>query len=164
MNPLMLRLIPHLLWATGVIAALTLAALIYVQKARVEVAFSSYQKTTAQEKQKLQQEQLAKLEEAQKGVERIAYEDDKKRQALAARAVRAESAAASLRDEVARLNARPAPEDAGAAAYAREASTARELLGECSTRRTEVARAADELREQVTGLQDFAKNVCKAGQ
>ena len=70
-----------------------------------------------------------------------------------------------LRAEVARLNSRPdpyPPGDAGLAACAGEARTARELFGESSSAYQELAAEADGLRDQVTGLQDFARTVCRA--
>ena len=44
----------------------------------------------------------------------------------------------------------------------REASTARELFGESSSAYQELASEADQLRDQVVGLQDFAHSVCRA--
>ena len=69
------------------------------------------------------------------------------------------------RDEITRLNQRPNPYpagDTGIAACTREASTARELFGESSSAYQELASEADQLRDQVVGLQDFAHSVCRA--
>lgn len=74
----------------------------------------------------------------------------------------AQRAAASLRDEIARLNARPAPADPAAAGLAAEASVARELLGACSTEYHWLAGEAEGLRVQVAGLQDWAHTVPQA--
>ena len=71
----------------------------------------------------------------------------------------AQHAAAGLLDTIARLNARPAPADPGAARYAHEATAARELLGACAQEYRAVAAAADELNDQVTGLQEYAASV-----
>lgn len=91
--------------------------------------------------------------------ERVADETDKKLAAERARSVRAERAVAGLRDEIARLNARPAPEDSRAAALAGEARVARELLGACAAEYQWLAGEADGLRIQVAGLQDRAASV-----
>ena len=93
-------------------------------------------------------------------VERIADEADKTQTKLVVRAAAAERSARGLRDEIARLNARPAPTDPEASSYAGEASAARELLGACSDRYTAVAKEADRIRDQVIGLQDYVKSVC----
>ncbi|MEO8296331.1 MAG: hypothetical protein ABI574_00845 [Burkholderiales bacterium] len=96
--------------------------------------------------------------------EGIANESSQRGVVAAARAARAERANAGLLHEIARLNSRPAPEDPRAAAIAGEAAAARELLGTCAERHRTVAAAADILRDQVTGLQQFATQVCGAGE
>ncbi|MGC4076272.1 MAG: hypothetical protein QM702_04420 [Rubrivivax sp.] len=73
-------------------------------------------------------------------------------------AARAESE--RLRDQLAERDAAaPVPEagDPGAVAAAREASTERELLGRCQARYLGLAERAEELRDQVTGLQADAR-------
>lgn len=72
-----------------------------------------------------------------------------------------------LLDTIATLNRRPLPPTCDAACVAtlaREAATGRELLGSCATRYQSVAAAADELRDQVIGLQADAADVCRAPQ
>lgn len=87
-------------------------------------------------------------------------EDQARREALARdRASRAERTVVGLRDEVARLNARPAPSDTKAAGFAHEARVARELLGACTKEYGSLAAAADGLRDQVTGLQQWVSHV-----
>ena len=101
-----------------------------------------------------------------RNAERTAHEDAQREAARRARDVAAAAAVRSLRAEVARLNSRPNPYptgDAGLAACAGEARAARELLGESSGAYQELAAEADGLRDQVTGLQSFARNVCGAG-
>lgn len=101
-----------------------------------------------------------------RNAERTAYEDAQREALRLARAAAAAAAMRSLRGEIARLNARPDPYpagDAGIAACAGEAATARELLGESSGAYQELAAEADGLRDQVTGLQSFARDVCGAG-
>lgn len=66
---------------------------------------------------------------------------------------------------IATLNRRQLPttcDSACAESLALEGSTARELLGSCTTRYQSVAAAADELRDQVIGLQADALGVCRA--
>ena len=101
-----------------------------------------------------------------RNAERTAHEDAKREAARAARDASAAAAVRGLRAEIARLNARPDPYpagDAGLAACVGEAATARELLGESSGAYQELAAEADQLRDQVIGLQQFARDVCRAG-
>lgn len=95
--------------------------------------------------------------------ERTADEAEKRRKATLDRAIAAERAEQRLRDEIAALNSRPTPEAPGAAAAAREASAARNLLGECAARYRAVDERAQQLGDQVTGLQEFVRDVCQAG-
>ena len=100
-----------------------------------------------------------------RNAERVAHEDAQREAARRARDAAAAAAVRSLRAEVARLNSRPDPYpagDAGLAACAGEARTARELFGESSSAYQELAAEADGLRDQVTGLQGFARTVCRA--
>lgn len=99
-----------------------------------------------------------------RNAERTAHEQAKREKATLARAAAAERAVGQLRDEIAALNARPVPEDPRAAALAVEASTARDLLGRCSEAYRWVDGRAQALGDQVTGLQDWAQTVCKAGE
>lgn len=113
----------------------------------------------------LAQSEAARQIETERAVEaeRISHETQKRIALADGRARAAVRAAAGLRDEIARLNARPAPEDAGAAALAHEAGVARELLGTCAAEYQGLAAEADGLRDQVMGLQDYATRVAKAG-
>lgn len=99
-----------------------------------------------------------------RNAERTAHEQAQREKATLARAAAAERAVGQLRDEIAALNARPVPEDPRAAALAVEASTARDLLGRCADAYRRVDGRAQALGDQVTGLQDWAQTVCKAGQ
>lgn len=101
-----------------------------------------------------------------RNAERTAHEDAQREAARRARDAAALAAVRSLHTEIARLNSRPnpyQPGDAGIAACAGEARAARELFGESSGAYQELAAEADGLRDQVTGLQDFARTVCRAG-
>ena len=100
-----------------------------------------------------------------RNAERVAHEDAQRETARKARDAAAAAAVRSLRAEVTRLNQRPDPYpagDAGIAACTGEARAARELFGESSGAYQELAAEADGLRDQVTGLQAFARNVCRA--
>lgn len=98
-----------------------------------------------------------------KNSERITDEQEQRTRRAVARAAAAERSAAGLRDEIARLDARPVPEGAELAAIAGEARAARDLLGRCADAYRQVDARAQELGNQVTGLQAFALEVCKAG-
>ena len=100
-----------------------------------------------------------------RNAERVAHEDAQREAARLARDAAAATAVRSLRAEVARLNQRAHPypaNDAGLAACACEAATARELLQDSAAAYSDVAAAADGLRGQVAGLQDFVRGVCRA--
>ena len=100
-----------------------------------------------------------------RNAERLAHEDAQREAARRARDAAAAAAVRGLRAEVARLNERPDPYpagDAGLAACAGEARTARELFSESAAAYSELAATADGLSGQVAGLQDFARTVCGA--
>lgn len=103
----------------------------------------------------------------QRNAEKVAYEQAHKEAARQAAAASATAALRSLRAEIVRLNARTDPYpagDAGLAACAVEATTGRELFGESAQAYVELAAEADQLSNQVAGLQRFALDVCHAGQ
>jgi uncharacterized coiled-coil DUF342 family protein len=95
----------------------------------------------------------------QKQNERVAKDAIEKQTELAKRAADAALAADSLRDQIDRLNARPSPADPAATAFANEARAARELLGRCAKAYRGLAERADEYRNQVMGLQDYAHGI-----
>lgn len=98
-------------------------------------------------------------QELQRHADEISKDAARRQRLLASRAATTDLAAGQLRDDIARLNARPAPDDPDAARVADAARTARELLGSCATQYRGVAEAADGLRDQVTGLQDFLRGL-----
>jgi hypothetical protein len=101
-----------------------------------------------------------------RNAERSAHEDAQREALRRTRDAAAAAVVRGLHTEIARLNSRPDPYpagDAGLVACAREARAARELFGESSGAYQELAAAADGLRDQVTGLQGFARSVCGAG-
>ena len=142
-----------------------LVSLLGVQTVRlswVEAEFATYKADVAENTRKAEAAARAKEKAMRADADRIANEQAEKQINLAAAAARADATAASLRDEIERLNASPAPTDPRAAALAREARTARKLLGACAERYRGLAKGANELRDQVSGLQDFATSVCHA--
>lgn len=102
----------------------------------------------------------------QKAVDRSRQNDHENAKKLAAVNARLSGTVAGLRDDIAALNNRTQAGDAteaSARAYA-EAKTARELLGECSSRYTALAGEAGELAKQVIGLQGFVSAIEESGQ
>ncbi|MDZ7862437.1 hypothetical protein [Acidovorax sp.] len=100
-----------------------------------------------------------------RAAERTAHETAQRETERQARDAVAAAAVRSLRDQVAQLNARPNPYpagDAGLAACAVEATTARELFSESAGAYQELAAEADQLRDQVIGLQAFVADVIQA--
>ena len=114
-----------------------------------------------QTQERLAAEQSARKEEQRRAEEsRRVVDELAQREAVSrARAVAAERTVNGLRDEVARLNARPAPANPEAAGYAHEASAARDVLGNCAKEYSSLAAEADGLRDQVAGLQDWVSHV-----
>ena len=103
----------------------------------------------------------------QRNAEKVAHDQTQRAAASQAAADAAASSLRSLRAELARLKSRTNPYstgDAGLAACAGEAATARELFGESAEAYVDLAAEADQLRDQVAGLQQFAASVCHAGQ
>lgn len=99
-----------------------------------------------------------------RNTERIADEDARRTAERQRRDAAARSQLVRLQRTIATLQQRKLPEPgdvAGIAALAGQASTARELLGRCSGRYADLAAAADGLRDQVTGLQAYVKDVCR---
>jgi hypothetical protein len=111
----------------------------------------------------LQKEATAEQLHRFRNAERNAYEFTRSQTATASHNASAAAADRSLHDTIDALNQRdvsgPAG-DPGAAARAGEAALARELLGSCSTAHRELAKEADELRDQVTGLLGQVQAVC----
>jgi hypothetical protein len=154
----------------GIVMILAVAAFVmYIGKtqaerlqAKAETELANYRLEVSQATLVAQEQVRLRERAAQLQAERVAQNADKNQQILARRLDGVNIVVASLRDEIDRLNARPVPEstdDPRLAAYAGEARIARELLGSCAEEYRSMAKAADELRDQVIGLQDFAKTV-----
>jgi chromosome segregation ATPase len=157
----MLKLVPDWVIFAAAAVLVSLLGLQTVRLAWVQAEYASYQADVAENTRKAEVQARAKEQTRRNDADRIANEQAQKEAELAARAASADAAAVSLRDEIERLNASPAPSNAEAAALAGQARAARKLLGACSERYRSVAKGADELRDQVTGLQKFSENVCQ---
>lgn len=123
----------------------------------------------ADEKEALREERERRAEENRKvkEAERITDENHVLQQEMADLRVAVVHRERSLHDDIADLQQRlteqeRTSQDALAAARAREACTVAELLGRCTARYRTVAAAAQELKIQVMGLQDWEHNVCQA--
>jgi hypothetical protein len=126
-------------------------------RAEVQSKFDAY---IAKQTAETLQASLANQETSllkQKAVDRSRQNDFENAKKLAAANARLNGTVAGLHDTIAALNNRPKAGDATEAstrAYA-AAKIARELLGECASRYSEVAGEAGELAKQVIGLQGF---------
>jgi hypothetical protein len=152
-------LVPSWVYAAGIAGLLLLCGVTYVRMDMAKAELATYRAEVAENTRKAEVAARVKETEMQVNVERIAQDAAKRETQLATRLASANRAAGGLRDEIDRLNARTTPEDPGAAAFFAEASTARKLLGTCTEEYRFVARDADELRSQVTGLQDYVRSV-----
>lgn len=157
-----LDLIPGWVWALVVAALVVFSGMQSVGKANAKREVAELKMAVAQATNEAQAQARKAEQRMQTEVERIAKDEEAKRKVLAVRVARADAAVASLRDEIGRLNARPAPANPESAAYAGEASAARELLGACSDEYRLMARQAEELRIQVIGLQDYIRSIRNA--
>lgn len=102
----------------------------------------------------------------QRNAEKTANAQTQREAVSQAAAASAATALRSLRAELARLQSRTNPYpagDAGLTACAGEAATGRELFGESAQAYVELAAEADQLRDQIAGLQQFTASVCRAG-
>ena len=149
--------------AAGLIAAAAAALGAWqVQDLRWSSKFDRIEKHHAEQLRRAEVQARAREQGMQINAERIASELEKTNARLADQSAAATRSARGLRDEVARLNARPAPTCPESTASFVEASTARDLLATCADEYRSVAQDADRLSLQVTALQDWAKNICKA--
>ena len=156
-----LDLVPSWVWAALVALFALLAGISYVRMHSAKAELAEYRAEVAENTRKAETEARAKEQAMRQQAERVANEQAQKQELLNRRITATESVAGSLRDQILRLNSGTAPADPESAAIFEQARTARELLGSCASRYTDVARAADELRDQVTGLQDFVGSVCQ---
>ena len=158
----MLKLVPDWVIFAAAAALVSLLGLQTVRLSWAQTELAEYKADVAENTRKAEVQARAKEKTMRDSADRIANDQAAKESELAAAAARADATAASLRDEIDRLNASPAPTNPAAAALAREAATARKLLGACAERYRGLAKGAVELKDQVIGLQGFANSVCHA--
>lgn len=155
-------------WIKALIAAALLAAAAFgVAQLRAHWVAAGEQRVQARWDQAtaLAAQQAASAAQAQsredlarfRNSERNANEQDRlergRNDRLAAAGAESDRLRVALAERDAAASGVPQTGDPGAAAFAREASTARELFGRCQARYLAVAASAEELRDQVTGLQ-----------
>lgn len=140
---------------------LAVAGFFYVRMNWAITDLAHYKADVAINTQKAEAEARAKESAMRNQVDRIAKNAADKQAQLANRAAGTDAATRSLRDDIERLNASGSTASADLAALTGQARTARELLGACTEEYRGVAQRADELRDQVSGLQDYATTVCK---
>ena len=126
-------------------------------RAEVQAKFDAY---VAKQTVDTLQASLANQETSllkQKAVDRSRQNDHENAKKLAAANAGLRGANASLHDTIAALNRPAQAGDATEASAGTDdaAKVARDLLGECASRYTEVAGEAGELAKQVVGLQGF---------
>ncbi|MET3461271.1 hypothetical protein [Variovorax atrisoli] len=152
--------------AAVVAAGLTLRAhFIGVGEANVQARWDAQTRVDLEASAQLQRQANADLLIRMKNSERNADEQARLAALRTARDAAAATERSRLLATIEALNRRELPQACDAAcvaALAREAAASRELLGSCATRYQSVAAAADELRDQVIGLQADAINVCRA--
>jgi hypothetical protein len=141
-----------------------LSGLCYVRMNMAQTELADFKLEVAENTRKAEAEARAKEQEMQRNAEQITKNATQRQTVLEGRLANVNAVATGLRDQILASNARPAPTNPESATYAREARTARELLGACAEEYRSVAEGADKLRDQVIGLQAFATDVCKAPQ
>lgn len=143
----------------AVAASIAFAAAWHVQADRYGAQIAQREAEIANAQRDAAEKARKREQELQHHADEIARDAAKRQTVLAARVATTDRVAGQLRDDIARLNARPAPADPAAARVAVAAARARELLGACAEEYRGVAVAADGLRDQVIGLQRFASSV-----
>lgn len=144
-------------------AAVTGAAVWQLQGTRYEARIAAREAEIARVTKAAEAAARHREQEMQRYADEVARDAAKRQQVLAARAATTDRIAGQLRDDIARLNAGQAPGDPAAARFADDAARARELLGACAAEYRSVAGAADGLRDQVIGLQNWARAVAPKG-
>lgn len=132
-----------------------------VQAWRYDTRIAAREAQIAQMAQEAEAAARRREQALQQRTDQVARDAAKRQTVLAAHAATSELVARGLLNDIARLNARPAPANPAAARYADDAARARELLGACAEEYRGVAHAADRLRDQVIGLQDWASSVVR---
>lgn len=142
-------------------AAITFTATWQIQATRYEARIAERDAETSRAARIASEQARRREKELQRYADEIARDAAKRQQALASRVATTDLVARGLRDDIARLDAGRRPDDPEGAGHADAAARARELLGSCAERYRGVAEKADGLRDQVMGLQDWARVVTK---
>lgn len=146
--------------APAIIAASIAGAAVWqLQGTRYEARIAAREAEIARVSRAAEELARKREREMQRYADEVARDAAQRQKVLAGRVATADLVARGLRDDIARLNYGPAPGDPAAARFADDARRARELLGACADRYRGVAQSADGLRDQVTGLQDWARAV-----
>jgi hypothetical protein len=127
--------------------------------ARVQASWDAQKAVDQAEALRLERERSAEQLIKFRNAERITDDQDKKATVRERRIAAGSAVAARLRNTIDALNRRDLSaggSDPQSAALAGEAAAARELLGSCTQAHRDLAAAADELRDQVIGLQAYA--------
>lgn len=130
-------------------------------RAQVQAQFNAY---IAQQTADTLQASLANQETSllkQKAVDRSRQNDYENTKKLAAANAGLRGTVAGLLSDIAALNSQPKAGDATEASTGTDdaAKTARDLLGECTSRYSAVAGEAGELAKQVVGLQGYVLSI-----
>lgn len=122
-------------------------------QARWDEATAQAAERAASAAQEQSREDLARFRAAERNADEQDRRELDRSAYLAAARAESERLRSAIADRAAATSAVPQAGDPGSAALAREAATARELLGSCQARYLAVAAAAEEHRDQVAGLQ-----------
>lgn len=138
-------------------------------QAECQQANDKREREDAEAARKREAAERTKEQTRQQEADRIANEQAQKDRARDARDQRAAVTTRSLRATIDELNRQleglsGTSTDPERASLVNGTRVARELLGSCAERYREVAADADRYRDQVGGLQSFAKHACDAGQ
>lgn len=145
------NLVPGFVWAIGMALALAWGGIAQLRLVNLQLEA---------QKERLEQEEQARARENElrKNVDKVIANDAHRQDVLQKRVADAQRAVAGMRDTISAIDARPDP---GPTAATDEARAARELLGACTEEYRAVATDADQLRNQVTGLQEYGNSVSK---
>ena len=158
----MLKLIPTWAWAYVVAALVILAGIATLQANHARTELANLKAELATATQKADREQRDKEQALQTQADRVAHDDQTRNTQRLTTAADLDFAALSLRGAIDSANARAAREATDVATLIADATIAREILGQCSERYSVVAKAADQLSDQVTGLLDFIETATES--
>lgn len=156
--------LPEWIWATAVALLGVLVGVATIQRDRTRAELADYRAEVATATQIAEREARVKEQTMNFQLARITKNATNKENELASARSAADGAVHRLHDDITSLDAGEAATSPSVADAIGSARTARKLFGQCSDEYRDLAQRADALSTQVTGLQDFALNVCNAGQ